>query len=1181
MGRLQTVKRLGMMGLPLAALLLGTQGTPRAAPLALSTKPLFLKTGVAPNLVITLDDSGSMGRNYMPDNRSGDGHERFYSATYNGMAYNPSITYAPPLHADGTPFSTSFSQAYQSPFTNTCSSDGRRGCGSSRDLSSDYLNENLWGSNQTWPAFYAVFDSSNANCDNTIDDDDCYDRIDVSASSGPGATDERPNFANWYSFYRTRNLTTITGASRAFYSLGNNIRVGWQRLNIGTTIEPVHFFTSTHRTAFYNWLFNLPSGGSTPLRSALQRTGAYFKTNQPYYNNAVDSGDGSASCRQNYQVLMTDGLWNGSLSNGPDNYDNSAHTLPDGTSYSPQAPFQDDNSNVLADLAFKYWAEDLNALADNVPPFMPQQGASASANYWNAQNDTANWQHLVNFTVGLGLGTFLTDPAWGGSTFSGDYPQLAAGTKNWPAITSNTQSTVSDLWHAAINSRGQFFSADDPTALADAFKTILNRIADRTSSGTSVAIESGAIAHSDNVYVARFNSRDWTGQVVAYALSHDLATLGDIGAAVWDAACALTGGACTTDGNTYTGRTAANRQIVTYNPTTGTGVPFQWANLDSSQTTFLNRASDGTVDGKGETRLNYLRGDRSLEQSNGGGFRDRKALLGDVVDATPIYVGPPDRFYPDDWDDARTNGNDNTAEDQITGTYADFKAAHNSRAGVVYVGANDGMLHAFAAATGAELFAYVPSAVYDQLSDLTDPAYGHRFYVDATPTEGDAFFDGAWHTILVGGLRAGGQGVYALDISAVPGTSAGETSIATKVLWEFTDADDADLGFTYGSPQIVRLHNGHWAAVFGNGYNNTDSDGHPSSSGNAVLFIRDLENGTVIKLDTQRGTADDPTGNNRPNGLATVTPADIDGDSIVDYLYAGDLFGNLWKFDVKSGNTSKWQIAYGTGANPTPLFTAVDANGAHEPITTAPSIRRHPTGEGFLLMFGTGKYLENQDSALSTKKQSIYGIWDRDGSSLKAFTRSTLLEQTVEQATTVNGTDLRIMSDHPLTWADSDPTTLPSSSSDGYLGWYMDLLAGEMQVTDSLVRGNRLIFTTLIPNDDPCSLGGDSWLMVLDYRDGGRFNLPVFDTDNNGVFALADLVEADTDGDGNKEKISAGGQKSKSGILQTPTLGSMSDADRAYLGGSDGKGTSCAGQDCTDIGRDPVTRNRQSWLQLR
>ncbi|EAR20901.1 type 4 fimbrial biogenesis protein PilY1 [Nitrococcus mobilis Nb-231] len=1179
-----------MTGLTAVALLLGAQGALHAAPLALSTKPLFLKTGVAPNLIITLDDSGSMRRDYMPDNRSGNRNERFYSSDYNGVAYNPEVAYDPPLHADGTPFSTTFHNAYTSPFTNTCS-DGRRGCGPAKDLSVDYITRDLWGSNQTWPAFYAKFTSSNllslvpltVLCDilTDLDQNVCYNRVTVSATSGPSGSDERQNFANWYSFYRDRNLTTITGASRAFYPLGNDIRVGWQRLNTSTTIKPVRFFTSTHRTAFYNWLFDLPHSGGTPLRRALQRAGVYFKTNQPYYNNAVDSGDGSASCRQNYQVLMTDGLWNGGLSNGPGNYDNSEQTLPDGTSYNPQAPFQDDNSNVLADLAFKYWAEDLSTLANDVPPYMLQQGASASANYWNAQNDPANWQHLVNFTVGLGLGASLTDPVWGGSTFTGDYPNLADGSKNWPAITSNTPSTVSDLWHAAINSRGQFFSADDPKALAAAFKTILNRVADRTSSGTSVAIESGAITHSDNVYIARFNSRDWTGQVVAHALSHDPVTLGDIGAAVWDAACALTGGACTTDGNTYTGRTAANRQIVTYNPATGTGVPFQWADLNSSQTTFLNRASDGTVDSEGEARLHYLRGDRSQEQSNGGGFRDRKGLLGDVVDATPIYVGPPDRFYPDDWDDARTTGNDNTAEDQVTGTYADFKAAHDSRAGVVYVGANDGMLHAFAAATGAELFAYVPSAVYDHLSDLTDPAYGHRFYVDATPTEGDAFFGGAWHTILVGGLRAGGQGVYALDITTVPGASAGEASVAAKVLWEFTDADDADLGATYGQPQIVRLHNGHWAAVFGNGYNNTDNDGKASSTGNAVLFIRDLESGTVIKLDTHRGTADDPTGNARPNGLATVTSADVDGDSIVDYLYAGDLFGNLWKFDVKAGNTSNWKIAYGSSSNPTPLFTAVDANGTHEPITTAPSIRRHPTGEGFLLMFGTGKYLENQDSALSTKMQSAYGIWDRDGSSLKAFTRSNLLEQTIEQATTVNGTDFRIMSDHSLTWADSDPTTLPSSSSDGYLGWYMDLLAGEMQVTDSLVRGNRLIFTTLIPNDDPCSLGGDSWLMVLDYRDGGRFNLPVFDTDNNGVFALADLVEVDVDGDGNKEKISVGGQKSKSGILQTPTLGSMADADRAYLGGSDGKGTDCAGQDCTDIGRDPATRNRQSWLQLR
>ncbi|HET8701797.1 MAG TPA: PilC/PilY family type IV pilus protein, partial [Nitrococcus sp.] len=599
-----------------------------------------------------------------------------------------------------------------------------------------------------------------------------------------------------------------------------------------------------------------------------------------------------------------------------------------------------------------------------------------------------------------------------------------------------------------------------------------------------------------------------------------------------------------------------------------------WANLDKSQTALLNQASDGTVDNEGELRLAYLRGDRSQEQSNGGGFRNRMGLLGDVVDATPVYVGPPDRFYPAHWDDL-TISNDSAPENLPSdGTYDAFKTAHSNRAGVVYVGANDGMLHAFDAATGNELFAYVPSAVYDHLSDLTDPSYGHRFYVDGTPTEGDAFFDSAWHTVLVGGLRAGGQGIYALDITDVPGASAGETSVAAKVLWEFTDADDPDLGYTYSKPQIVRLHNGQWAAVFGNGYNNTESDGHASTTGDAVLYIVNIADGSLIKkIDTGKGMASDPLKLNRPNGLATVTPADIDGDGIVDYFYAGDLFGNLWKFNVKDSSSGKWVVAYNA-----PLFTAVDAKGNAEPITAAPSIRRHPTGAGYLLMFGTGKYLENNDAIISSNIQSIYGIWDRDGSALKSFTRSNLLQQSILQTTTADGTDYRVVTDNPITWASSDPTKSPGSGQ--YLGWYLDLLAGEMQVTDSLLRGDRLILTTLIPNDDPCSLGGDSWLMVLNYDNGGRFNPPVFDTNNDGVFGLADLVET-TNSDGTKESVSVSGQKSKSGILQTPTLSSLPNADRAYLGGSDGKGTNCAGQDCTDIGRDPALRNRQSWLQLR
>ncbi|MDN5871837.1 MAG: fimbrial assembly protein [Nitrococcus sp.] len=709
--------------------------------------------------------------------------------------------------------------------------------------------------------------------------------------------------------------------------------------------------------------------------------------------------------------------------------------------------------------------------------------------------------------------------------------------------------------------------------LEAAFQEILARV----SSATSVAIESGSIASASQVYLARFDSGDWTGSLVAYALSSS----GDIGAANWDAACALTGGICATDGKTYTAPDPiTGRRIVTYDPTATppAGVPFKWSSLSNSQQNIL------TSFGLDQDRVAYLRGDRSKEQSNGGSFRNRTGLLGDVVHSTPVYVGPPDRFYPDGL--ATTN-------------YSAFKSAHSSREGVVYVGANDGMLHAFAADNGEELFAYVPSAVYDHLSDLTNPGYGHRFYVDGTPTEGDAFFNGAWQTVLVGGLRAGGQGIYALDITDVPSASTSETTIASRVLWEFTDADDADLGYTYSRPQIVRLHNDKWAAVFGNGYNSTDTGPEDSISGDgdAVLYVVDIADGSLIaEIDTTIGST------TAPNGLATVTPADIDGDSIVDYVYAGDLYGNLWKFDLRSTTPNNWEVAHGK-----PIFQAVGPSGTAQPITTRPSLRRHPTGDGFLVMFGTGKYLEPTDATADPSViQSVYGIWDRDlkddnTGNLKpftSFTRDHLLEQTIEDEIAQNGSEWRVLSNNTMQWYSEtglptpDPTTDSTSDADSvpdnddyYLGWYLDLkvqneaAAGEMQVTDTLVRGNRLIFTTLIPNDEPCSAGGDSWLMVLDFRNGGRFTFSPFDVDNNGVFDLDDLVTININGE--TKEVSLNGRKSKGGVLQKPALGSLDDADRAYLGGSDGGGTDCAGEDCVDLNRDPALLNRQSWRQLR
>lgn len=445
-------------------------------------------------------------------------------------------------------------------------------------------------------------------------------------------------------------------------------------------------------------------------------------------------------------------------------------------------------------------------------------------------------------------------------------------------------------------------------------------------------------------------------------------------------------------------------------------------------------------------------------------------------------------------------------------------------------------------------------------------------------------------------MGGGGQGVYALDVTSVPNNTTSELDIADKVLWEFTDADDSDLGYTFSKPVIVRLHNGRWAAIFGNGYNNTEADSNTSTTGNAVLYIVDIENGatgssSVIKIDTMEGMADDPLSQNRPNGLASVTAADIDGDYIVDYVYGGDLFGNMWKFDLTASNSSNWGVAYGSSSNPTPLFQAV-RSGYHQPITTKPSIRRHPTGDGFVVMFGTGKYLESGDAVASTNVESVYGVWDRDEKSgggspiLTSFNRSHLLEQEIILETTAPVSDVRVVTDTPIQWHSG--SGLPSGGSGDYLGWYLDLIVsgqgpeGEIQITDSVVRDELFLFTTFIPNDNPCSDGGESWLWAIDFASGSRADHKVFEIDGAaGSGGTNDTVNVPSGGPAFVSAVK------KQGLVEMSDPAVTPDRDfRIYLNPDDfdpegGNHPDCQGEDCEDLEGDPTQVNRQSWRQLR
>ena len=1153
----------------------GMMSPARSAPLDIAENPLFLTVSVAPNVVVTLDDSGSMSRAFTPDvcgNPNGictddpdsDLDPRYLkSSHYNPIYYNPAVTYTAPVDASGADLTTTFANAWVDGYAHTLpniapdsfnlGSNYRPSAGlflHSATKSHEFMNH--YGSDvrcsqvsgtdpcqynstagtgtNTWvnmespivdcntdnqcqsrpmPAYYYVFDESNSGCTGTAAqkkvDNDCYDIKMVGAS-------EQQNFANWYSFYRTRNLATIASASLAFAEFDASTRVAWQALNtcnvlpttscsgweatnVSNSVKP---FTGTHKQDFYTWLFRLNTNTSTPLRVATKRVGAYYSTtgeNSPYDDDltasgTVTAGAGQLSCRKNFHILMTDGIWNDSTTISSDDA-------------ALSAPYKGSEANTLADVAYHYWKTDLTSLSNNLLPYIVESGTEPGQTN-NPKNDPATWQHMVNFTVGLGLTPFLTDVGltYGDTdpatpdTYTGSYTAIAAGSTNWPSITSDG-GKVADLWHAAINSRGQFFSADTPDSLVTAFKAVKNAIEEATPSAAALAANSTSIQTGALVYQATFNSKDWSGDLSAYSVG-----FGGVVSptAVWNAAAKLP--------------VAASRTIYTFDGSGG--VSFNWGALSAAQQAYLNTDATGTPDTNGSDRLDWLRGVQSKEEKNGGTFRNRTSVLGDIINSDPAFVNADDFGYKD-------------MVATEAATYETYVAGKASRPPAVFVGANDGMLHAFQAdandtQSGVELFAYVPNGVYPNLSKLTDPSYTHKYYVDGGPTVGDAYLSTGWATVLVGGLGGGGNSVYALNVGNVASPPTG------IVMWEFTDTD---LGLTYSKPQIARLNNGQWVAIFGNGYN--------SASERAYLYVVNLETGAQI--------AKIAAGSATSNGLSTPALYDSNNDMIMDYAYAGDLQGNLWKFDLTTLSDQT-----------TPLFVARNVSDQAQSITAQPVLGGHPNG-GLLVYFGTGQYLQSAD-VLSTKVQTFYGIWDK-GVSILTTDRSELQPQTISASTTEFGEELRETSANTVDWGTK-------------FGWYMDLdqpaQVGERVVTQALLRYGRVIFLTVIPSSDTCDAGGVSWLMELDAVTGGKTTDSSFDFNGDGAFDSGDYLASGG---------VASGIKTKVGITKPPAWFTGPDGkDYKVMTGTTG-GIQSLGNKGSSGGGGAGTLRRIYWLQIQ
>lgn len=627
---------------------------------------------------------------------------------------------------------------------------------------------------------------------------------------------------------------------------------------------------------------------------------------------------------------------------------------------------------------------------------------------------------------------------------------------------------------ATAGGTGSAYMATDSATLSAAFAQITADIQARTAASAGVAISTGAWKSGTQVFQARFNTGDWSGELRALEMlsSGALATT-----PTWEAGQRL-----------GLKNWSTGRQILTYRAASALGsrgVPFRWpanaaapgaSEIPLTLVAALNRNGAGVVDTYGSLRLNYLRGDASRELRRcpactaPSAFRNRPTtVLGDIVNSTPLLVTSGGRFVRDSAEAA---------------AYDTFRRARAAMAPVVYVGANDGQLHAFDARTGDELFAYVPGLVADRLAALPEAGYTHQYSVDGPLAAGDVHYAGSWKTLLVGTAGAGAKGLYALDISDPANFT--EATASRVARWEI-DGSDTSVGHILQQPLIAKARNGRWMVFSGNGLN--------SSAGVAQLLAIDAETGAVSRISTLTGTAASP------NGLLGLTAISTAGDGVVDIIYAGDQQGRLWKFDLSASDPLGWKVAYGSAAVPQPLFSAASG----QAITARPDVTPHPAG-GYLVSFGTGSYLSRSDLGTTTT-QSLYGIRD-SGTTVSA---NELVGQSVLGTQTGGDGRTYRFSTHavgrPSTLFNGDNQLTEAAFRTGKKGWRLDLPAsGERIVTEVLIRAGKVIVSTLIPSSDPCAYGGDGWVMELDAITGNRADSPALDTNGDNRVDAADRL---------------------------------------------------------------------------
>jgi len=1035
-------------------------------------------------------------------------------------------------------------------------------------------------------------------------------------------------FAHWFTYWRSSYLASRGMLGKVLSELQsrqliNRFRIGLNYKDAaGTRHIAIKAFTSANADTnlaelaniIYNYNTDFTGWDHYSTLKYFKNAGAYKETPDsleiPVSSDIPDNPSGWGgvrSCRRNYEIVLAPdysllrhsitlpsavgtydpntgsdtrvpNTWESSVR--PSSSDEELLCTATGVPCSAMESHSTDGlRNLWGDVGAMGWNQDLTPLGNTL---------------LKGKQDDATWQHLVRYVIAPKAEGFVfkttVEPLFNPATASYDdalsrlKANPASGWVNPTPANKSGQGSVDDIWHMALNSRGMFYPSDSIQNAIDNLIDSFNDILVRNVTGSAVATNTSSLSQGGKIYQATVES-DWKGHLRAYNVITGTILQIDYRGELWDLAVNVSA------------QEWDAREIATFNGTTG--VRFLWDNIGTPAQDRLKAAVPAGITGDvnqnayGGKLLEYLRGSgdcedghsaatnadctsgvsytfrrRNIDRSNTAAYSESESngrnVLGDIANSNPWLVSPPpagrsDVDFPN---------------------YNAFRVTNKTRTKVLYVGANDGMLHAVDASDGAELFAYIPSFVQANLYQLASSSYSHKFFVDGSPFSADVDLSG-WKTVLAGGANKGGKGYYLLDVTnPTANTELTAGGANGWVRWEFTHP--RDLHYTFNLPiadshgqarQIVKMNDDKLALIVGNGY-------PEEASKRACLFILYLS-GPGADAGDAAGDDYHGTGYHKlcagaatyatdggldTNGLSTPFPVDLTGDGKVDVVYAGDLNGNMWKFDVSAvapttttttttttivdgvdvqvtttATTNNWAVAY----SGSPLFVAKSAASPakRQPIITPPELILHSEGttSGPLVLFGTGKYIDGGADGVggdraNTDVQSFYGVWDRLG--LSGITRANLFEQTFQLDTSltqpIRKQPLKLEVDYctATTLSDCPNVPIPADTVDPetnrYLGWFWDMptsgerLTGKMSLINGIVVFNTFYpatetydcvvagsTTTCKTRLDPCQYGGDGWQMGLNAVNGYMEDqFPVFDVNLDGVIDSHDALSA-------------------------------------------------------------------------